>query len=226
MSFQNLHKVMKNKLVIKWFLSRTGIWPYLEIARWFPAYLRWLRDGSCGSAPPPIKRIVISAYLRRFQLQRFVETGTHHGDTLAIVANDPRNQCTSIELSPLYAQRARLCFGKYPNVNILEGDSGLLMPQVVKALDKPCLFWLDGHYSAGDTAKGQKNTPISQELAAVFASPIQGHVVLVDDIRLFNGTHDYPFLDALLQSVRETGCYNIEISLDIARFTPCKPAAF
>lgn len=220
MAFNQTHSLLKFKDITKYFLSRMGILPILEIARFFPACSQWLRDGSSGCAPPPLKRIVISAYLQRFKHRFFVETGTHQGDTLALVAQDQRIQCTSIELSPFYAQKARARFRSYSNVEILEGDSGLLMPQVVKKLKEPALFWLDGHYSAGDTAKGSSNTPIIQELEAVLNSTIHGHVLLIDDIRLFNGTLGYPYLDTMLRNVRETSRFQIEISMDIARLTP------
>ena len=208
------------KQAIKKFFSSLKLLPLVEMTRYIPAYLRWLRDGSSGNAPPPFKRMVIAAYLRRYQLKRFVETGTYLGDTLAMVAQDQRIQCTSIELSAAYAHKARLRFQNNLNVEILEGDSGLLMTQLIKTIEQPTLFWLDGHYSAGDTARGSVNTPISKELQAILSSNIRGHVVLIDDIRHFNGTQDYPYLDAVLRSIRETGSFDIEVSMDIARFTP------
>ncbi len=68
----------------------------------------------------------------------------------------------------------------------------------------PALFWLDGHYSGGITARGELDTPIRKELSRVFASPWP-HVVLIDDASDFTGRGDYPAvdeLDALLRSIR------------------------
>jgi len=220
MTFRQTDSFMKIKHNTKCFLSRMGIFPYLDITRFTPACLCWLWSGSSGCAPPPLKRMVICAYLRRFRLQSFVETGTYCGDTLAMVAQDAKIQCTSIELSPLYAQSARTRFKKYSNVKILEGDSGILITEVVKELNQPALFWLDGHYSAGDTAKGQVNTPVSQELAAILDSPIKDHVVLIDDVRHFDGSQDYPWLDEVLSNIRLKNRFHIEVSLDILRMTP------
>jgi hypothetical protein len=56
---------------------------------------------------------------------------------------------------------------------------------------------LDGHYSAGNTALGDRETPVSAEVAAILNHPVKGHVVLIDDARNFDGTHDYPTLTAL-----------------------------
>ncbi len=54
----------------------------------------------------------------------------------------------------------------------------------------------------------------------MLASPINGHVILVDDARLFDGTHDYPVLDELIRAVRAEGRFNVAVSADIIRFTP------
>ena len=41
------------------------------------------------------------------------------------------------------------------------------VPELVRQLDGPALFWLDGHYSGGDTAKGELDTPVSAELESI-----------------------------------------------------------
>lgn len=57
------------------------------------------------------------------------------------------------------------------------------MPQIVAELGHPALFWLDGHYSGGGTAKGKQETPISLELRAVLDAPASVRVFLIDDVR-------------------------------------------
>ena len=111
-------------------------------------------------------------------------------------------------------------FSLYANVKLLHGDSGSLLPACVATLCQPALFWLDGHYSGGLTAKGDVETPISAELHAILASPIKNHVILIDDARCFNGSADYPFIDELIKTVREQSDYHIEVSSDIIRLTP------
>ncbi len=79
---------------------------------------------------------------------------------------------------------------------------------------------MDAHYSGANTGKGELETPILSELEAILNSDVKGHVILIDDARCFNGSHDYPHLDKLLQMIRCKGKYNIEISCDIIRLTP------
>jgi hypothetical protein len=182
--------------------------------------MNWIRNGCTGIAPPPVKRLVVSSHLQRFGLHQFIETGTHLGDTLAYIAHDKSIKCVSIELADHYYEMAKQRFVSYPNVTLLNGDSGSILPQCVHNLQGPALFWLDGHYSGGITARGELDTPVSTELHAILDSPILDHVILIDDARCFDGKGSYPHLDALIKTVRDSGIYNIEVSTDIIRLTP------
>jgi len=208
------------KSTIKQKLSRLGILPYLDFVRRLPETTGWIRNGCAGIAPAPVKRLVVSAHLQRFGLHQFIETGTHLGDTLAYIAQDKSIKCVSIELADHYYEMARQRFVSYPNVTLLKGDSGSILPQFVNNLQEPALFWLDGHYSGGITARGELDTPVSAELQAILDSPIMDHVILIDDARCFDGEGSYPHLDALVKTVRDSSIYNIEVSTDIIRLTP------
>lgn len=209
---------MKN--TIKNYLSYLGLFSKFDLLRHLPAIIRWLRGGIRGIAPPPIKRIVLAGYMNTYGLKQFVETGTFLGDTLAYIAQDNSIQATSIELDGVYFNAAKRRFTKYSNVTIMGGDSGTLMPKIVARLRNPALFWLDGHYSGDKTGKGDLETPVIGELQAIFCSPITGHVILIDDARRFDGTHDYPSLETLLATIRSDGRYHTEVSTDIIRLTP------
>ena len=213
------------KRQIRYFLSRlaihTGIdlLSSLNLIRGFPEIYRWYKNAFSGFAPSLIKRKILISYLRSRGLKTFVETGTHTGDTLAEVAADKTVQAISIELADHYYRDAQRRFSGYQNVTLLHGDSGRLLPEVVDKLQAPALFWLDGHYSGGLTAKGALETPIHAELQAIFSSAIAGHVILIDDVRCFDGSHDYPHLDELLAFIRGDGRYKAEVSTDILRLT-------
>lgn len=208
------------KMAVKHYLSELGILPHLDSIRRYPETRRWISAGCTGIAPPPIKRKILMAYLQKYALNNFIETGTHLGDTLAYMAHDKHTQCTSIELADIYYQQAKDRFKTYSNVELLNGDSGALMPVVVCKLTKPGLFWLDGHYSGGVTAQGETDTPVSAELRAIFNSPCKAHVILIDDTRCFDGSNGYPHLDDLLKTVRNESDYHAEVSADIIRLTP------
>jgi hypothetical protein len=208
---------IKNK--VKQILVRSGLWYLLNLLRNTPEILHWLRYGCSGVAPHPIKMMVVGSYLKKFSMGDFVETGTYLGDTLGYIANSGV-QCTSIELSRDLYEIACGRFETCKNVRLLQGDSGQRLPELLKEINKPTLFWLDGHYSSGITECGETHTPISTELKALLSHPIKQHVILIDDARCFDGKNNYPHLDDLLRVIREDGNYCVEVSTDVIRVVP------
>ena len=210
---------MQIKSQIRQFLIGSGLWYPLSLLRNTPAIFHWLRSGCTGLAPDPVKLMVIGFYLKRYAIDNFVETGTHVGKTLGYFARKGIC-CTSIELSQELYQTACTLFKASKNVRLVHGDSGQRLPVLLQEINKPVLFWLDGHYSADLTASAETHTPISAELNAILKHSIKQHVILIDDARYFDGTNDYPHLDDLLRVIREDGSYSAEVSTDIIRLVP------
>lgn len=211
------------KTTLKHFLSRFGFLPAIDFVRRIPECISWANNGLSGIAPSPIKRLILKSYLTKYNLSCFVETGTHLGDTLGYISSDSNILCTSVELDRHLFCIAQSRFQYSKNVRLFLGDSSVIMKDIIYSLTKPALFWLDGHYSGITTACGSLETPISSELSFIFSSPINGHVILIDDIRCFDGTHDYPLLENLIEFIRLDGRYSMEISADILRLTPLVP---
>ena len=68
----------------------------------------------------------------------------------------------------------------------------------------------------GITAKADIDTPIVEELKAVFQHPIKNHVILIDDARLFVGADDYPTIEGLKEIVKnEAQDKNLVVDCDI-----------
>lgn len=210
---------MQIKNQTKKLLIRLGIWYPLNLLRCIPNIMRWLRSGCKGVAPHPIKMMVVGSYLKKYSIREFVETGTYLGDTLCYIAKKGV-RCTSIELSRELYETACKKFEAYKNVRLVQGDSGQRLPEVLKEINKPVLFWLDGHYSSGITACGETHTPVSIELKAILSHRIKQHVILIDDARNFDGTNNYPHLENLLRVIQEDGNYCAEVSTDIIRLVP------
>lgn len=139
--------------------------------------------------PPPesVKRRMFRRYARQYDLSTFVETGTFHGDTLWALKDD-FNTLFSIELSPTLYQKARERFKNFDNVHPYQGDSSKVLPTILLKLETPALFYLDAHGCGLDSAKGEINTPILQELQLILSQPYI-NVICIDDARLFQGWH-------------------------------------
>ena len=162
----------------------------------------WAQAGRQGIPSAAHKRMVLRDLAQRSGTRVLVETGTYLGDTLGTLRAD-FDTLFSIELDEKLHRAARLRFRGDPGVRLLQGDSARRLPEVLAGLDRPALFWLDGHCSGGFTARGEEHTPIFAELAAIAAHPLgREHVVVIDDARLFGSEEGYPTLDALRERVR------------------------
>jgi len=174
------------------------------------------------------KREIILAYKKQFGLKIFIETGTFFGETIEQFKHDFK-QLISFELSAELAERATKKFTDQQNVIIVNGDSGKLLQGYLTEISEPCLFWLDGHYSSeffvGEeyivTAKGDKATPIVEELRAILSHKVVGHVILIDDARCFTGKDDYPTIKELKKIIRKSGKdLFVKVKRDMIRITP------
>lgn len=172
------------------------------------------------------RREVLRAYGHHYNLNIFIETGTNDGGTPWLLKDEFR-QLYTIELAPKLYREALARFREVPNVECLQGDSTVVLPQILERISEPALVWLDGHYSGGVTAHGDLDTPVKQELEALFADG-RNHVILVDDARIFDGGpehldephyHDYPSIEWVKETAEANG-YDFLNADDIMRLTP------
>jgi len=185
--------------------------------------INWILSGS-SEIPHVYKQLVLLEYANKYNLRILIETGTYQGDMIEAMQNY-FDFIVSIELSPHLYLNAGNKFINSPHVSLLLGDSGKLLPEVLKHITIASLFWLDGHYSEGITAKGDLNTPIINELTAILNHGINNHVILIDDARLFNGKEDYPTIEELNNTISKYG-YNLLVKNDIVRITPISISPF
>ncbi|MBK9090349.1 MAG: hypothetical protein IPL90_15370 [Holophagales bacterium] len=134
-------------------------------------------------------------------IRTLVETGTFYGDMIEAVRGH-FDTIVSIELSPRLHALALRRFAGAVDVRLVLGDSSIELPHVLEGLSTPAIFWLDGHYSGNGTARGDEDTPIRRELAAIVCHPVEEHLVLVDDARLFGSDRAYPCIAEMERLVR------------------------
>jgi hypothetical protein len=124
----------------------------------------------------------------------------------------------SIELGRDLFEKVKTRFAGYSHIHLYNGNSGEVLKDILGEIHKPCLFWIDAHYSAGITAKGEGNTPIEEELMSIFEHECaQNDVILIDDARAFNGSNDYPLIEAVKTKVRQAGYGSFHVEDDIIR---------
>lgn len=182
--------------------------------------LQWRLAGRPVPPPPFVKQAIVKHYQRRFGLRVFIETGTFAGDMIDAI-KQRFDRIVSIELDRKWHERAVERFRSEAHVSLLQGDSGERLPEVLASLSEPALFWLDAHYSGPITARAVVDTPIAQELNAVRAHAVKGHVVLIDDMRYFTGRDGYPHLDELVAWLREGDPDAVvDVKDDVLRWAP------
>ena len=207
---------------LKYFLERTT--PFGLLARRHrqreleKKFQKWKKEGISGPMPSYGKQQVVLEYLKEYAPDVFIETGTYKGRMVYAVMPYIR-PIYSIELDRTHFENATRRFGRYPDIQIIHGQSGEILPKLLKNINAPCLFWLDAHYSGGSTARGDLETPIMQEIEAIIQhSYAQKHILLIDDARCFIGKNDYPSIKAV-QDLIFASCPNwvFEVRNDIIR---------
>ncbi len=182
--------------------------------------LQWQMRGRPIPPPPTVKHAIVEEYRRRFRPRVFVETGTFAGGMIDAVSQR-FDRIYSIELDPGWHSRAVDRFRSQPHVTLLHGDSGARLPEVLGVIAEPALFWLDAHYSGPVTARGALDSPIVKELRAIRQHGVMGHVVLIDDMRYFNGRDGYLGLDELVGWIQHADPDAVvEVRDDVLRWHP------
>ena len=167
----------------------------------------------------------IKKYCKEFDIDILVETGTYKGDTIEAV-KDCFETIYSIELSQKLYEECSERFKDETKINLINGDSSEEIENIVNNLKEPAVFWLDAHYSGGETTHSSKATPVKDELDKIFESEYN-NVILIDDARDFiNGNQNYPGLEQLCgwlewqQDNHFKKKINVQIKDDIIRITP------
>jgi len=162
----------------------------------------WIEAGRPVPVPHPVKVRNILAVADLFGIRTLVETGTQAGATLAATL-DYFTRLYSIEIYEPSVAAARRRFAAFPKVSIIHGDSATALPALVKTIEEPVLFWLDGHYSGKGTGMGEEHSPIVAEVEHIRQLRPPGRdAIIIDDARLFVGKDGYPPLEKFLADMK------------------------
>jgi hypothetical protein len=124
--------------------------------------------------------------LEKYPNDIFVETGTLYGDAVKLAILCGFKKIYSIEINPDLVKSNRLQFANLIEqglVEIIEGDTSIVFPELVKRLDGRTTFWLDAHWDGGPM--GTVKCPLPMELEAIRSHSIKNHTIMIDDRRCF-----------------------------------------
>lgn len=217
---------MKERLK-DWLATTPFFWPvyalHYRVFHWF-CIPRWRRAG-CPTPPPyPVKQQLLRACALKYDLRVFIETGTCHGDTIFSLRN-VFEQLYSIELCKPYYDLVVKRFRRMPQIHLILGDSSTELKTILEQIrprKQRLLFWLDGHYSGADSAKGEVETPIFNELGHILSDDqTLTSIIAIDDAREFGGNPNYPSFDELVSFVKQRrDSVTLSINTDIIWIIP------
>jgi hypothetical protein len=174
-------------------ILRKVYWQTLGLLINLPALdLRELIYWSNRGFSMPAPQIVKMQTLKRWGGEEvWIESGTYLGDTASNLASFAK-QVITYEPSVKYFDIASKRLKFYNNIDLKLGSSELLLEKILGQLSatgevNDLSFWLDGHYSNGETYKGINDTPILEELAVIqkYLPKIETLTICIDDVRLF-----------------------------------------
>jgi hypothetical protein len=134
---------------------------------------------------PALEREILETLLKnahdRYPI--FVESGTFHGETILVI-DDLFRKLYTIEIKEEFYNSTK---AKYTGnkIDFILGDSTKVLSELCSSLPHNAFFFLDGHYSAGNTGRGDKDCPLLEELSAIVENFPHKAVIICDDRRLF-----------------------------------------
>lgn len=193
----SINKILKNiASVLPLKVQREIYWRKNRLTR-SSVIADWKSKGMPVPPPHQYKQSVVEEVGKKYNLSTLIETGTLYGLMIECQRKFFK-KLVSVELDQKLFEDAKNYFKDYDHIKIFQGDSSDLMPKMLdEIVDDSVLFWLDGHYSGGNTALGKKECPIYEELKSIFGHAILHKYILIDDARSFTGTHDYPTISEL-----------------------------
>jgi len=178
-------------------------------------YCQAILRGEYPLPPQSVKLAVIRHNIPNPPPSIFIETGTYYGDTVAAI-KDLFSSVISIEVDEALYKKACARFASEKNVHITHGDCAREMPTILATLHEPAVFWLDGHYSGGETGKGEVEDPIQISLNQIANHSVREHVLLIDDARTFDGREGRPDISDIFEAIKKIDRrYVIRVQSDI-----------
>jgi hypothetical protein len=147
------------------------------------------------------KKEIIDYYKPLQPFECFVETGTHIGST--IFALQPYfKQIISIEIAEHFYNHCKHTVNSrnFTNINLLLGDSSILIEKITTTIPCNIIFFLDGHYSSENTGRGKKDCPLIEELELI-SKRNNDDIIIIDDYRLFETSITEDWSNISLQNI-------------------------
>ena len=146
----------------------------------------------------------------------FIETGTYMGATIDNIKNYFNNIYT-IELNKDLYLYSKNKFKNIKNINCLNGSSTDKLQMLLQQNNQDTIFFLDGHWSGGETSKGPEDVPLLTELQIINKYFKNKGIIIIDDLRLFETNNNEDWSDISKKNILSK-LDNIKFSLTIPKY--------
>lgn len=136
--------------------------------------------GAVRMGPP--KEMILKLQ-NTYSIKKFIETGTYYGKT-AYWASRHFDSVTTIEYSEQIYKKVTQKYAHIKNIEFRFGHTTSQLKELLLILEEPAIFWLDAHWSGGETYGKDDECPLVKEINLINQSEIE-HFILIDDARLF-----------------------------------------
>lgn len=149
--------------------------------------LKWWKAKWDMPSPDHIKKNLLIQHTNTGDT--WVETGTYLGTTTVLLSKHCKKVIT-IEPSLQLFNSNLSHLSKYQNIQCVFGSSEEVFQDAIKPLLGNVNFWLDGHFSEGNTFEGQNHCPVLFELHAIKQEMFHLDMIsiFIDDMRCFDSS--------------------------------------
>ncbi|NMC76452.1 MAG: hypothetical protein GYA60_04055 [Candidatus Methanofastidiosa archaeon] len=159
-------------------------------------------------------------------LDTFIEGGTYYGNT-SLYASNIFKKVFTIEYSHVVFEKASIILKDVPNIKIFEGDTRDHFKKLSAENDN-ILYWLDSHWSGGETYGEEDECPLIEELNIIFKNK-KNCAVLIDDARFFLSPPPSPHKISSWPSIKDIvenipNDYHVMVYDDVVYLVPSKYA--
>ena len=122
--------------------------------------------------------------------EKFIETGSNQGNSIQLALDSGFKEIYSIELfEPLYNSCVQR-FKNNANVHLFLGNSPVELKRLFNEMpNTKFTFWLDAH--------DDYTTPLMEELDLILSRGIDGELIYIDDMRLYNNFSEEVSIDTI-----------------------------
>ena len=104
--------------------------------------------------------------LSKYKKNIFIETGTYMGEGVDYALVQGFEKVYSIELDKERYLECKEKFKENSNVFIYEGDSSVVLKEILKSIDESCVIFLDAHYCADGSSISEKMVPVKRRIGS------------------------------------------------------------